>query len=172
MMNDHLSPVATAFSQKFNARVLEFRGEVTLLLPSDRVTDAALLLRDEFGFDMLTAETAVDYYPQTDPRFHVIYIFYSTTLKVYLNFRVPIHGDEAKIKTMENVFPSANWREREIFDLMGIQFEGHSDLRRLLMPPNWEGHPLRKDYPLGYEEVQFTFNMEEIDVQKPKGVRQ
>jgi len=99
-----------------------------------------------------------------------VYIFYSTANHAYLNVRVPLDGDAPTIRTLETVYPSANWREREVWDLFGIRFEGHSDLRRLLMPPDWEGHPLRKDYPLGYEEVQFTFNFDEIDIRKPKGV--
>jgi NADH-quinone oxidoreductase subunit C len=65
------------------------------------------------------------------------------------------------------VFKNANWHEREVYDMFGVQFEGHSDMRRILMPEDWEGHPLRKDYPLGYEEVQFTFNFDEIDRRKP-----
>jgi len=170
-MNDLLTPAVSAIQDRYQGQVSEFRDEVTLMVPADQVTAAAAVLRDEFEFDLLSAETAVDYYPQTNPRFHMVYIFYSTKHKVYLTFRAAVNGDEPKIATMETVYPNANWREREIWDLFGIRFEGHSDLRRLLMPPNWEGHPLRKDYPLGYEEVQYTFNLEEIDLRKPKGVR-
>jgi len=170
-MNEHLTPAVNEICERFDGKASEFRGDVTVLLPADKVVQAAKVLRDEFEFDMLSAETAVDYWPQTSPRFHVVYIFYSTKSKLYLTFRAPLDGDSPSIATMETVFPNANWREREIWDLMGIRFEGHSDLRRILMPPNWQGHPLRKDYPLGYEEVQHTFNLKEIDLRKPKGVR-
>lgn len=171
-MNDLLSPAVTALQEQFKAKVTEFRDEVTLTFKPVQVVPAAKILRDQFGFDILATETAVDYCPQTTPRFHVVYIFYSTTSKVYINFRAGLNADHPTIDTMETVYPNANWRERELWDLMGIHFEGHSDLRRLLMPPNWVGHPLRKDYPLGYEEVQYTFNFEDIDLRKPKGVRQ
>lgn len=171
-MNDLLSPAVTALQEQFKALVSEFRDEVTLTFAPDQVVPAATTLRDQFGFDMLADETAVDYHPQPAPRFHMVYTFYSTTTHLYLTFRTGVNGDNPSLPTMETVFPNANWREREIFDLMGIRFEGHSDLRRILMPPNWQGHPLRKDYPLGYEEVQYTFNFDEIDLRKPKGVRQ
>jgi NADH-quinone oxidoreductase subunit C len=101
----------------------------------------------------------------------VVYVLYSTASHTYLNLRASVNADPAEIDTVESIYPSANWREREIWDLFGIRFKGHSDLRRLMMPPNWEGHPLRKDYPLGYEEVQYTFNYEEIQLQKPRGER-
>jgi NADH-quinone oxidoreductase subunit C len=81
--------------------------------------------------------------------------------------RVPVPGVRPRVATIERLYPNANWRERELFDMFGIDIEGHSDLRRILMPHDWEGHPLRKDYPLGYEEPQFTFNFDEIDVRKP-----
>jgi len=170
-MNELLNPAVFAIQARFNGQVSEFREDVTILVPAEKIIAAATALRDEFDFDMLSAETAVDYCPQTTPRFHMVYIFYSTKMHLYLTFRVPLNGDDPKIATMETVFPNANWREREIWDLMGIRFEGHSDLRRLLLPPNWVGHPLRKDYPLGYEEVQYTFNFDDIDLRKPKGVR-
>ena len=168
-MNDLLKPAVEKLQKKYEARVSEFRDEVTVFIPAEKNTEAATLLRDEFDFDMLPVVTAVDYCPQS-PRFHMVYIFYSTANHAYLNVRVPLDGDAPTIRTLETVYPSANWREREVWDLFGIRFEGHSDLRRLLMPPDWEGHPLRKDYPLGYEEVQFTFNFDEIDIRKPKGV--
>jgi NADH-quinone oxidoreductase subunit C len=76
---------------------------------------------------------------------------------------------DAHLSTLESIYPGANWYEREVFDLFGIKFDNHSDLRRIIMPADWQGHPLRKDYPLGYEEVQFTFNFDEISLRKPKG---
>jgi NADH-quinone oxidoreductase subunit C len=81
--------------------------------------------------------------------------------------RVPLQGTDAELPTIESVYLNANWFEREVYDMFGILFKGHSDLRRLLMPKDWEGHPLRKDYPLGYEEIQFSFNFDEIDRRKP-----
>ena len=81
--------------------------------------------------------------------------------------RVPLDGNAPHLPTIEGIYPNANWHEREIWDMFGIRFEGHSDLRRILMPADWAGHPLRKDYPLGYEEVQFSFNSDEIDCANP-----
>ena len=83
-------------------------------------------------------------------------------------FQISLAGDALNIPTIEGLYPNANWHEREVYDLFGVNFEGHSDMRRILMPYDWEGHPLRKDYPLGYEEPQFTFNFEAIDLRKPK----
>jgi NADH-quinone oxidoreductase subunit C len=81
--------------------------------------------------------------------------------------RVPLDGDQPKVPTATGVYEVANWRERELMDMFGIQAEGHPDPRRLLLPDDMEGHPLRRDFPLGYEEPQFTFNYEEIDLRKP-----
>lgn len=170
-MQAQFEPIVEAITRRFGAIASEFNGEVTLLVPAGKIVAALLALRDEFAFDMLPVETAVDYYPQTEPRFHVVYIVYSTLTHAYLNLRAPVNAEPAEIDTVETVYPSANWREREIWDLFGIRFIGHSDLRRIMMPPNWEGFPLRKDSPLGYEEVQFTFNIDEIQVKKPHGER-
>ena len=111
--------------------------------------------------------TAVDYWPQETPRFHVIYQLTSVSKNLSLTFRVPLAGINPSLPTVSHVYRNANWRERELWDMFGIKFEGHPDLRRILMPADWEGHPLRKDYPLGYEEPQFTFNFDEIGLRKP-----
>jgi NADH-quinone oxidoreductase subunit C len=170
-MDKKFLPVVQACIENFNAQASEFRGDVTLMIPAEKIVDACRLLRDDFAFDMLPVETAVDYCPQTEPRFHVVYILYSTTTHTYLTLRAPVGGENPEIDTVESIFSNANWREREIWDLFGIRFKGHSDLRRIMMPPNWEGHPLRKDYPLGYEEVEFSFDYKDIDQRKPKGQR-
>lgn len=168
-MNETLQTAVNAIVDRFKAQVEEAHGDVTLHVQNEQVLDVCRMLHDEFGFDTLPLETAVDYFPNSSPRFHLVYGFYSTQTHLFLFMRAPVDGAGPHISTIEGVYPSANWREREIFDLFGIRFDGHSDLRRIQMPPNWEGHPLRKDYPLGYEEVQFTFNFDEIDLRKPKG---
>jgi NADH-quinone oxidoreductase subunit C len=170
-MDQQFLPIVQTCTEKFGVRASEFRGEVTLMVPAERIVEVCRTLRDDYAFDMLSVETAVDYFPQTNPRFHVVYILFSTITHTYINLRAAVGGETPEIDTVETVWPSANWREREIWDLFGIRFKGHSDLRRIMMPPNWEGHPLRKDYPLGYEEVEFTFDFEDIDLQKPRGQR-
>jgi NADH-quinone oxidoreductase subunit C len=165
-MDESLQLAVTALVDRFGASSEDFRDQTTVHLHPDQIVEACQLLHDDFGFDMLTELTAVDYWPQQEPRFHVFYQVYSLSERVRLGLRVPIPGIRPSVPTIEKVFPNANWHEREIWDMFGIRVEGHSDLRRILMPYDWEGHPLRKDYPLGYEEVQFTFNVKEIDQDK------
>ncbi len=154
-------------ADRFKIEASEFRGETSLTVMPDQIVEVCRSLRDDFNFDMLSAQTAVDYWPEQEPRFHLIYQLHSLPENVRVRLRVPLNGNVPSLPTIEGVYPNANWHEREIFDMFGITFEGHSDLRRILMPYDWEGHPLRKDYPLGYEEVQFTFNYDEIDRRKP-----
>jgi NADH-quinone oxidoreductase subunit C len=129
--------------------------------------DVLTSLRDKHEFQLLSTMTAVDYWPQEEPRFHVIYQMTSVTQNLSIQVRVPLAATKPVVPTVSGVFASANWREREIWDMFGIRVDGHPDLRRILMPGDWEGHPLRKDYPLGYEEPQFTFNFDEIGLRKP-----
>jgi NADH-quinone oxidoreductase subunit C len=156
----------SALKDQFNGETLEFRGETTLVIQRDRLVAAVKKIR-EMGFERLSDITTVDYFPEQNPRFHMVYQFTSLANQATLGVRVPVPGVNPGVATIEGVYPSANWREREIYDMFGIHFEGHSDLRRILMPHDWEGHPLRKDYPLGYEEPQYTFNFDEIDARKP-----
>jgi NADH-quinone oxidoreductase subunit C len=157
----------TTLKTEFGAEVLEFRGEVTLVVAPERNIEALTALHDRFGFDFLITVTAVDYWPEEAPRFHLIYQMLRMKDNTLLRVRVPLDGSGPVVRTCETIWPSANWYEREVFDMFGIRFEGHSDLRRIIMPHEWEGHPLRKDYPLGYEEVEFTFNFDEINRRKP-----
>jgi len=168
MENDALKKAVTDLEANFGGQVSEFRGQVQVVIASDRIVAAANALRDQHHFEIMPDITAVDYWPETSPRFHLVYQFNSVSRHIRLTVRVPLEGNEPTMDTMTTVYPNANWLERELWDMFGIRFEGHLDLRRLLMPYDWEGHPLRKDYPLGYEEVQFTFNYDEIDQRKPR----
>jgi NADH-quinone oxidoreductase subunit C len=166
-MSDTFSSINARLSELFGVQPSEFRGEHVFTLTGEHITSACRVLRDEFAFEMLSDETAVDYGPQQEPRFQVIYQLTSIANGQRVCLKVPVSGINPCTPTVEGVYPNANWHEREIWDLFGIRFENHSDMRRILMPRDWEGHPLRKDYPLGYEEVQFTFNADEIDQTKP-----
>jgi NADH-quinone oxidoreductase subunit C len=166
-MNEKYSPIVDALTQRFQAGLNEFRDEITLILTPETIVAAATAARDEFGFNMLMDVSASDYWPELEPRFHVFYQLYNLTDNLLVRLRVPLNGSAPHIPTVVNVWPAANWKERELWDMFGIKFDGHPDLRRILMPYEWHGHPLRKDYPLGYEEVQFTFNHEEVDARKP-----
>ncbi len=165
-MNEKLQPIVDQLTRDLGAVASEFRGDATLTLPAENIVQACQQLHD-LGFELLSALTAVDYWPQDDPRFHVIYQFTSVAKVLFLTVRVGVPGINPSLPTVTHIYANANWRERELWDMFGIKFSGHPDLRRILMPADWEGHPLRKDYPLGYEEPQFTFNLEEINQRKP-----
>ena len=166
-MNENIQSAVDGLIKKFNAQVEEFRGDITVTVAPEMIIPVLTALRDEYQFNTMMDVTAVDYYPQESPRFHVIYQMYSMPNNVRLMVRLHLNGNAPKLDSVEKVFSVANWKEREIYDLFGIQFTGHPDLRRIIMPEDWTGHPLRKDYPLGYEEVQFTFNFDEIMANKP-----
>ena len=166
-MDKKLEPIVKALQEKFGSSLEEFRGEVHVFVKPEQIVDALTLLRDGQQFELLSALTAVDYWPQESPRFHVIYQLSSLAKNLTLQLRVPLDGNQPKLPTATRVYDVANWRERELFDMFGIEIEGHPDPRRILSPEDMEGHPLRKDFPLGYEEPQFTFNFDEIDLRKP-----
>ncbi len=148
--------------------VEEFRGQTAVTLDREAIVNACQILRDDpdLDFNFLAALTAVDYWP-SEPRFKIVYQLYSLANKEFIGLRAQLSNESPEISTIESIYPNANWHEREVFDMFGVTFKNHSDQRRIIMPYDWEGHPLRKDYPLGYEEVQFTFNFDEIDKRKP-----
>ena len=166
-MNNELQTAVSILVERYEVESKEFHGQTTLIVSPENIVEVCQTLRDEFDFNFLEVETAVDYWPQQNPRFHVIYQLYSIKKHIRIGLRVPVSGITPTLPSLMGLYANANWREREIWDMFGIRFEGHTDLRRILMPHDWQGHPLRKDYPLGYEEVQFTFNAEEIDRSKP-----
>jgi NADH-quinone oxidoreductase subunit C len=166
-MSEELATISQTLMERFAARVEEFRGEVTIFLTAETLIPALKTLHTEFQMQMLVDITAVDYYPQESPRFHVIYQLYALDKNFLLRLRLPVEGAKPQLPTVTGIYPNASWYEREVYDLFGIRFEGHADMRRIIMPADWQGHPLRKDYPLGYEEVQYSFNYEEIQLRKP-----
>lgn len=167
-MKKELRTAANDLKKRFEGQVSESANRVSVTLVSKHILEVCQALKKEHKFEMLVSQTAVDYWPQTEPRFHLVYQFYSLSQKLRLEVRARLDGDEPSLDSVQGVYPNANWFERELWDLFGIKFEGHPDMRRLIMPHDWQGHPLRKDYPLGYEEVQFTFNFDDIDLRKPR----
>ena len=165
-MDKKLEKVVQALQERFGSSIEEFRDEVHVFVKAERIVEALTLLRDKYEFELLSALTASDYFPQQTPRFHVVYQLSSLAKNITVQLRVAVNGDQPKVPTATRVYEVANWRERELLDMFGIAFEGHPDPRRILMPVDHEGHPLRKDYPLGYEEPQFTFNYDDIDLKK------
>jgi NADH-quinone oxidoreductase subunit C len=124
-------------------------GELTLTVAPETVVQAAQAAKAS-GYNFMETVTAVDWYP-SEPRFQVTYHFLSHTLKQRIRVIAKLHGDNPVIDSITGVWPGANFYEREVFDLFGITFAGHPRLTRIMMPDNWNGHPLRKDYPVeGY----------------------
>ena len=131
----------------------------TLYVPMDRLVEVCTLLRDdpELQFTMLASVSGVDYLPR-DPRFEVVYHLLSIPKNARFVLKVEVREEDPKLPTVTDVWPTANWLERETYDFYGIVFTGHPDLVRILLPEEWVGWPLRKDSPLGYQEVAFTHN--------------
>lgn len=151
--------------------VKEFRGQTTIIVPPEAVVTAARYLRDTRGlvYNYLSDISAVDYYPDSDRlgRFGVVVHLYSMIYNRRIAIKAYVQEDDPSLPTLTVLWEAANWLEREIYDMMGITFIDHPDMRRVLMPQDWDGHPHRRDYPLGYETVMFSFNRDEINKHKP-----
>jgi len=170
----------------------EAPDQPVLIVPAEGLVETIRALRDtpELNFAFLAEMTAVDWWP-TEPRFEVVYHFANIGVADFptkgmsgqarrLRLKVRRAGSEAHLPTIVGIFPNANWYEREVYDLFGIIFDGHPDLRRILMPDDWEGHPARKDYPvqvnvpvkfkepLQVTEQEFVANIEAQRVKTPR----
>jgi NADH-quinone oxidoreductase subunit C len=149
----------------------------TVYVPADQIVATCQALRDALNFEVLVEVTCADYLPRT-PRYEVVYHLLSVSKRERLRVKVRVAADAA-LATVQGVYPGAGWLEREVWDMFGIVFDGHNDLRRLLMPEDWEGHPQRKDYPvqiqktaqtyapLEVSEEQFRANLERDRVTRP-----
>jgi NADH-quinone oxidoreductase subunit C len=126
--------------------------------PPEHIVEVCLALRDTPGLEFVAFSdvTVADFFPRRDPRFDVVYHFVSPHRRARARVNVQLAGGQP-IRSITSVWPGAGWSEREVYDLFGIVFEGHHDLRRLMMPDDWEGHPLRKDYPVQVRKDAATF---------------
>jgi NADH-quinone oxidoreductase subunit C len=160
-----LEAIEQAVLDRFGGDVLEavkHRGELTLRIRREAIHDVCLFCRDapDLRFNYLSDLTAVDYLNAMNmrhvPRFEVAYHLLSLDYYHRLRLKAPVPEEDIHIVSVQDVWPAANWQEREVFDMFGILFDNHPDLTRILMPDDWEGHPLRKDFPLG-GTVSFYF---------------
>ena len=137
------------------AEVIDYRGETTIVVPRELLRATAARCRDDqdLKFNLLTDATCLDRHP-FEPRFEVHYQLVSIPLRTKLRLKVRLSGNDAVLDSLVPVWPGANWLEREIYDLFGIHFAGHPDLRRIVLPDDWEGYPLRRDYPVeGFRDL-------------------
>ena len=162
-----LKTIAERFPQAVLG-VSEFRGDLAVTLKREELANVARFLRDEpsLRYSLLENLCGVDYLGRT-PRFEVVAHLTSMELLHRVCLKAGAPEDDPWVPSLTPLFPTANYQERETWDLMGIVFRGHPSLVRILMPDDWVGHPQRKDHPLGYEQVAFTFNQDQIYAQKP-----
>ena len=149
--------IVARLRERLGERILaahDYRGDHTVVLGREAIVPALTFCRDDaaLGFDMLIDITAVDYarFPgrEDGPRFEVVYHLYSVAHNHRVRLKVPVEQDDPVVPTASGLWPIADWLEREVWDMFGIRFDGHPDLRRLLLYEEFEGHPLRKDYPI------------------------
>jgi NADH-quinone oxidoreductase subunit C len=155
-----LELIATALGEEIPGSVLEtafFRAQAGLLIAPETVRQVLAALRQSHGYRSLMSVHGVDYYPH-EPRLGVHYelLDMERVDRLTVKLRVPL--DQPNIESVTPDWPTANHQEREVFDMFGVHFDGHPDLRRILMPEDYEGHPQRRDFPLGGEPVLFTHN--------------
>jgi NADH-quinone oxidoreductase subunit C len=143
------NPAAVVIQQELPDAIVDAKsafGEVTLAIAPAHIVNVCRVLKDSAGFERLSGVTAIDWWPR-EARFEVVYLLHSIRKNTRLRLTVGL-GEDEEIDSVCSVWRGANWYEREVFDLFGIQFRNHPNLERIMMPADWEGHPLRKDYPV------------------------
>jgi NADH-quinone oxidoreductase subunit C len=150
MTNDQAATIDALKTRLGELPVSEFRGDARVVVSKDKLLDAMSMLKEERGFDLLVDITCVDYlnYRDARDRFGLVYLLANTETNERLTVRVYLNEPEVTVPSMTPLWSGANWLEREVWDMFGIRFEGHPDLRRILMPEEFTAFPLRKDYPL------------------------
>lgn len=147
--------IAFLLKEQFPEEVLEiteFRGQVSVTVKKGKIKEIMRYLKEEQGFNHLQDLCGVDYYLE-NPRFEVVYNLFSIWRRLHIRVKAKVDDKEPEIDSITDLWEGANWHERECFDMFGIKFTGHSDLRRILMPDDWDGHPLRKNYPVKGREL-------------------
>jgi NADH/F420H2 dehydrogenase subunit C len=152
-------PIIAALAEGLGVEWQLSSGQDVLFVPKEKWRDAAQAAKDA-GFEMLVDETAVDYLGVREIRFEVVAGLLSLEHNLRIRLRAAVPEDDATVASLVPVYPGANFYEREVYDMFGITFEGHPDLTRILMPDEWQGHPLRKDYAMGSVPVQFKSSPE------------
>ncbi len=156
------SQIAAALQQDHSdwfGEIINALGETTIIVPREQIVAACQFLKTTTGyeFNFLADLCGFDRGPEEEPRFEVNYHLFSTTKYHRLRLKVLLHEEDIHVPTVTGVWRTANWHERETYDLFGVIFDGHPDLRRILLPDDWQGHALRKDFPLrGYEPYSLT----------------
>jgi NADH-quinone oxidoreductase subunit C len=151
---DAVKKLREAFPDSIHEEI-HFRGETTLRIAKSSLRDICLHARDRLGFNYLVDVSSVDHFGD-EPRYELVYELYSMKDGVYLRLKSKVSEDDNSSPTVSDIWPTADWHEREAYDLSGVWFSGHPDLRRILCPEDWEGYPLRKDYeqPLEYHGIR------------------
>jgi NADH-quinone oxidoreductase subunit C len=160
MIADHVKdrPVVAALLERHSNAVVDGtleRGETSLFVDSSQIVALCAFLKNEQQFSRLSGITAVDWYP-VEPRFELVYLLHSLARKERLRLKCRVSEDSAEVDSVIGVWRAADWYEREVFDLFGIRFRNHPNLTRIMMPDTWEGHPLRRDYPVHGHKYDYS----------------
>jgi NADH-quinone oxidoreductase subunit C len=152
---DSLEEAYPGFADAIDKVVVD-RGELTLHIRPERITEVCQIMRDDesLRFELCSSVDCVDYLGSDDRRFHIAYQLTSMTYRRRVRLEVAV-AEGVTVPTVTSVYPTADWQEREVYDMFGVIFTGHPNLTRILMPDDWEGHPQRKDYPLGGVHVEY-----------------